>query len=404
MNGSESQFRRYLGAYLFFIAAIVVIGFVASEIIYWRLGETRVVSRFVGMADTPYLYGPGYYQHGNQKFKFEMARRLRPEILVMGSSRVMQFREQSFRGIRPSTDGRVFYNAGSVFTPWDFLTFDAKLGASGPRMIILGIDTFAMTERPGVTQALLKRGWTRLAIARLRVQAWFRQFSAALGNRKLFLADIFQWGPLLGSAEPRSPHTDERLFGVAARKTQSGFRNDGSFSYGAHVTHRFGGPAPKRDVEELDRLVSGRGSPFVTWQGVSEFKIHLLEQSIRRLAEREVRIALVMPPYSKRALQRFDETPDLAPTLVELPVALKQLAERVPGVSFFDFSRAESAGCLEEEEFDFFHMSEKCYARLSLAMARDPNIRPFIDEKRISTALAASKNPGFVYPPVEPTP
>jgi len=389
----------------FFHAAIVLfLSWLPLEIFLWRLGDNWSARALLAKTDgRPYLFGSGYSQFASRGFKFDMMHQRPAEVVAIGSSRVMQFRAQAFRG----DENKSFYNAGGplVGSPATFLEFARKMSPPYPKVVLLGIDTWSLSGNPALSgkRRLLVRWGIYDGIK--GVGRWFQRLVGTSRQQfdgyHLFLRDFRRWGPLLFQAPRPTPVTDLWPVGAAARLAGLGFRNDGSYEYG----HFIGKPGPDAGWEEAIRReaaaarAEGR-QPFGEWRGLGWGALHDLEEALDTFLQNGAKVVLVLPPYSSAVMKMYDEDPAYAGMWGAIRGGLARLAAERPGVSFRDFSRLSDAGCAPGETYDFIHPSETCMARVTLALADDPVAGPFVNADRLRAALGKGPNPYYVFPPV----
>ena len=130
---------------LLWVAVPALIFCVFSSWVLYKGGELKTLDRVVEeMAEArkqgiEKLVGWGY-QDNDKAFKLRMSNKLHPDILAVGTSRVMQFREEWF------ADEYSFYNAGGcVFRLDEVRPFLERLTFT-PKVVILCLDQFFFKE------------------------------------------------------------------------------------------------------------------------------------------------------------------------------------------------------------------------------------------------------------------
>ena len=131
--------RIWLKVGMILLPLLAVMGFpVGVLILSGELSPVWVVV-LLNNGSSRFLYGPAY---SNPVFYYKMneVAAQRPEIMALGSSRVMQFRRDSFR------EPRQFYNAGGAVGRLDqFLPFMLRVSKK-PAIIVIGIDQYLFNE------------------------------------------------------------------------------------------------------------------------------------------------------------------------------------------------------------------------------------------------------------------
>ena len=316
------------------------------------------------------LFGSGVSQDFVD-YKLQLYAAVRPEIAVIGSSRVMQFRGHYFR--------RSFLNVGGVAGNLAVLrsTVDAMLRLHKPRAVILGLDFWwfmpqweahPLEEVPPTSGSYtydlesLKKPWTWL-------------LEGKIGPAELA-------APLLGLAG--AGFRDDR-FGIMAQQTDDGFGADGSWYYTAETT----GQKPPFDYrfhDTLNQVRHGikafyRAAPGQT--GPSPEHLDALAEICCRLRSRGIQTFLFIPPLSRQVLEAMRQHEEGYPHLFKLREAL---AER--GLDVLDFTDPRSFSSSDCEFVDGFHGGETAYARILQRMAdRWPALLSFVHMERLETAI-----------------
>lgn len=113
--------------------------FLGLEALLWRVGETWPLERVIHAQElNPHaFFCREAIDQGTFRYKYLQILRRRPEIIALGSSRVMQFRSEMFGRQGPS-----FYNAGGVIHSIQDLNdlIDRLPRDATPKIAILGID------------------------------------------------------------------------------------------------------------------------------------------------------------------------------------------------------------------------------------------------------------------------
>ena len=115
----------------------------ACEGLLWCLGESvparRVATRHLPQEGSPAAYMPWFFSQQFNLFHFERVKKLRPALLVIGSSHVTRFRQEMFN---PDSG---FYNSGRTIGALGDLEqyFDACDALNyAPNTMLLGVDHF----------------------------------------------------------------------------------------------------------------------------------------------------------------------------------------------------------------------------------------------------------------------
>jgi hypothetical protein len=188
-----------------------------AELFLWLTGETVSIERIAAEHDKngpPAAYMPSFIGKQFNHLHYTRMNKLRPEILVLGSSRVARFRQEMFG---PEVD---FYNASrTISSIGDLEDFVQVLPPHyAPKALLLAVDHWWFFRGPRERRFGddLTRDDTRLVNAHLHA---YRKLCYAIGEGQLNLR-------LLGQILARRDGGIRR-YGFAAWKS-AGLRNDGS--------------------------------------------------------------------------------------------------------------------------------------------------------------------------------
>jgi hypothetical protein len=264
-----------------------------------------------------------------------------PDVLVAGSSRVLQFRAQFFDQTPDE-----FYNAGAPAWQLD----DAQALIDGltfmPRVLILGLD----------------QPWFNDAYAGESIPAPASDFANLFMVNRSFLQDLlkgepFDIGMYLRRVEPRY---EGLALGLRAIRDGHGFRNDGSEQYGDFLVAHWLYPENERQ-RHLDYLRDGVDM-YVDGDTVSATRLRQLDTLLRWCSERGIFVIGFLPSYMPTLYRQL--IADGSHRYVEnLDAAIAPLFAQY-GFAYFDFSDGAALGASDEDFFDGWHASERINLRL----------------------------------------
>jgi hypothetical protein len=311
------------------------------------------------------------------------ARRLaqvRPEVLALGNSRVMQFRSELFLpGVR-------FYNAGGAVTMvQDYRAYLERLApADLPRFLLLAADnSFFHPSADGETtikfhlreqERYVTSHSTPLEIYRAQCRkVWADLFAGKIELRKVLT--------LRGSSD---------RVGMSAVCHDQGYRADGSYRYSA-LDNQVTDPR-HRDYQFAHTLgLVQRGTGRFAWGAdVSEKSLQEFDHFLEFCQEHRIHVVGFSPPHPHAvcaAMQALGEKYAYTPKVHE---ALQtRLAAR--GFEYFDFSDFATVQAPDDEAIDGFHGSERTYLRLFIHMLeRGSRLNEVADLPRLRDVLRAA--------------
>lgn len=305
-------------------------------------------------------------------YKLRLYAAVRPEIAVVGSSRVMQFRGSCFR--------RPFVNVGGTAGNLSVLrsTVDAMLRTHRPKAVILGLDFWwfsagwqrdPFAPEPPTSgsyvygQETLKAPWKWLLEGRI---GW----------------DLF-FAPLTGAFR------DDR-FGIMAQRDGDGFASDGSWYYTAELTGRR--PFDYQFGDTLKQVRYGIKA-FAPAPALSEAHLDAFAEIYCRLKSRGIQTYVFLAPLSATVLDAMRERRKDYPHLFDLHAALMER-----GIDVMDFTDPRKFGASDCEFVDGFHGGEVTYARILRDLAdRYHALTAYVDVERVNRTLKEWKGHAMVY-------
>ncbi|MBK9705045.1 MAG: hypothetical protein IPO75_17295 [Betaproteobacteria bacterium] len=363
MDRNMSRFLKKLLIYLLPFVVILCI----PAMVFVETGEITAVSRVIDLQVTsriPVLFGRAY-SDPTPYYKLESVLRRRPDVLALGTSRVLAVRSNFFS---PELS---FFNAGNGVTRLrHFRLFLERIpkGAE-PRLIFLGLDQYLFND---AFDSLLPDGMELAWAAEERIaEVFFSNWTKVYGDyweQKFRLADLVA-------------ETGERRIGLNAVAHANGFRSDGSYTWAEFVADPWNPKNPDFEFQNtFDRIQMG-DRRFQYAEHVSEKALLELDALLRECKARGIYVAAFLPPFAHAVFEKMQSMPKQYGYLRELEPSLRLIFNK-SGFSLYDSSDLASLGASDKETIDGFHGSEKAYLRLFLKMiesdlrlktfARDP--------------------------------
>ena len=277
-------------------------------------------------------------------YKLRLYEAIKPDIIALGSSRVMQFRGNFFT--------KKFLNIGGTAGNLAVLrsTVEAMLALHKPQLVILGLDFWWFTKQwepqpfKEVPPTSGSYAWSFEVLKTPYI--W-------LLEGKLNAATFF--APLTGSFA-------SELYGIMAQKTRDGFASDGSWYYTADVS----GQQTPFDYQFKDTLkqVAHGIKAFAPAPEISEEHVDALLEIIYKLKARNIATHIFIAPLSQRVYDAMLEREQNFPQLFQLA---DTLAER--DIIVQDYSNPQMLRSNDCEFIDGFHGGDVTYARILRDMA-----------------------------------
>jgi hypothetical protein len=336
--------KRFLLKILVFILpfAILVGGFTLLMV---YSGEAMPLSSVVQMqmGDTPVLYRPNF---GNRdvQFKTLSVNMRQPEIIAIGSSRVLQMRDGLF-----TEQPEAFYNAGAPAWGLDEIKTVLQSLDHIPQVVILGIDfpwfnaAYEADEFPAPLNDLEQLGATNRSVLRAVLEGRAPEFDLWAARR-----DRVGDGMALGGKAIENGH---------------GFRSDGSERYGDFLVAGYLYQPTERE-RHMEWMRNGE-EMYVYGDTVSDDAIGEMTEILEWSKANNITLIGMLPPYApelyRRMMRRENHT-----YMEGVKSRLSEMFSEY-GYRLFDYSDGAAFGT-DEDFFDGWHGSERVYLRLYMQM------------------------------------
>lgn len=365
---TNTVLRRYIITVLAVAAGILLVVLASLHTLLWMAGEHMDPLDILRRQQRD----GGYYRSALRDdimapdFRLARYHALKPEIVTLGSSRVLQFRQSHF--IRP------FANMGMNYQ-LDQLPGIARRLVASPhdlKLVILSIDHWKFDP----LQVLKKNLPTRL-----------HNWAADINNMYYISAPLrLVVKKQLGADEILTiicrcdDYGPIKNFGLAALIDGSGIDVEGSYHYEWVYTT----PArPDGFAPHLKRIQS-RENGFEILDEIPPTSLGYLKEAVQILQTADVQVVLMVPPMPEAIVDAMNRAGGYG-VISRMDIALRSL-----GATFYNFHDAnrtlESPDC---EFVDGIHGGEVTYLRILRAMQMDrPDLwSSFLDSQRIDDMI-----------------
>ncbi|TCC96825.1 hypothetical protein [Pedobacter psychroterrae] len=276
--------------------------------------------------------------------KLRNVRLRKPEVLVLGSSRVMGFRSFFFK------NESSFYNAsrGAQSTKGlnDFLD---SIPDVSPKILMVSLDQFWFNER------------SKSSAFPMSLKRHYSLTSTFLSSFERVCFDI-----LRGKASFNKINASNDNIGLFAIMRDEGFRYDGSFKYN------------KGSRQEADSLqifkenynsIEEDANHYEHGAVLSKEDLRELTIFLERCKKRNIHVVAFLPPYAPFIWDKLLENKSKYQYMFELQKTLPVLFAKYDH-KFFDFSDITKIGGNNQEAFDGLHLSENANLRMMIEMCK----------------------------------
>jgi hypothetical protein len=351
-------------------------------------GETQTIEKLVAEQQaTQALYGSALFED-DFNYKLELIRVRKPDVVALGSSRALQFREEFF-SVPFVTAGRAMNSIpeGSRF-------IDEMLKIHRPRLVIIALDVWWLnanrreprTSRRDLTntRSIISSFWSYVNESKISAVRTLRVVMGGHGN------------PV--SARP--------AIGIAALARGGGFRPDGSRDYGL----RYFGLDPSFEDKKFAnaRFRVRNGTSLLNFgEDINRERLGQLHEMVVRLKDAGVQVVGVLPPFAPTIIRLIKQKPKQYAYIPKARAAYAALP-----ISVHDFLESRSLQNSDCEFADGLHAGDVTYQRMLLRMAEaapsglltSVTQRPYL-ETNIRTLAGRAVTPtpadGYRYPEVD---
>ena len=373
------EYRPYLVSFFKTLAALVLFSvMVLAPYGWWFIAKSGDVD-LQGVvreqsAGRFAVFGSGVSQDFVD-YKLALYSAVKPDIIVLGSSRVMQFRGKYFT--------KKFLNIGGTAGNLAVLrsTIEAMLKVHTPETVLLGLDFWWFTPQweadPFKEVPPTSGTYTYTFDVLKSPYIWLLEGKLTAGQ---FFA------PLTGGFE-------KHLYGIMAQKTGDGFATDGSWYYTADVTGQQH-PFDYRFQDTLKQVRYGIKA-FAAAPGLSIAHVDALAEILCKLQARGVRTYIFIPPLSQTVYDAMCEREKDYPQLFQLAEVLN-----ARGIEVQDYSNPQLIQSTDCEFVDGFHGGDVTYARILRDLAdKFPALVQYIDILKLDEDIHSYN--GFAMVPDE---
>lgn len=347
---SSSKPRSFLLKLLLFTLPFAVPFLLFTGFLIYT-GESMPLSSIVAqqMGGEPVLYRPRYGNRDPQ-FKLLATNTRQPEVVAVGSSRILQFRSAFF-----DRDRQNFYNAGGPAWQLDHVVHLVENLNYTPRVLILGLDqpwfNDAYPGDPFEPSLEPSSDFDHIFMVNRSVM------QALLDGEPLDIARML---------ERRDPGYGGTALGLRAIRDGHGFRSDGSEQYGDFFVARYLYPENER-ARHISLMENGLDM-YARGSAASETALDDLDRLLAYCQERGIFVIGVLPSYMPSLYQQMIAGGQHA-YIEALPERLRPLFDR-RGFALFDFSDGAALGASDGDFIDGWHASERMNLRLYTEIAR----------------------------------
>lgn len=335
------------------------------------------------MSSKKYLVGFAYNQENYRYLKVrEIQSSPRQEIMSIGSSRVLQFRQEMFKGD--------FYNAGyTISRITDFLPLIQQIPEDKiPEIIILSFDQWMFNEN-----------WDPVIPSSMRLRQYNFARNASIKTFRSVWRDLIDQKYDLASLITKKNDGDQiQEIGLNALVNDQGMRSDGSLFYGDQISKLMSNDSTAHDYRfqnTYERINTGNRL-FEYGSSVNMRAVSELDKILSYCDKKNIKVVAFLPPFADDVNDKMDRIgkyryQDQIISSIQ-PIFNKHQDE------IWDMSDLTTFGSNDNEVIDGFHGGEVAYIKMLVHIAnQDSKINDYIDVTALQDSIQQKQNRYTVY-------
>ena len=327
------------------------------------------------------------YIYNEQNYNYikwtTIVKRKRHSVIALGSSRVLQFREEMFDA--------PFYNAGfTISSVSDYKPFLQSLPKTKlPNVLIIGLD-----------QWMFNSAWPDQSSS--KEQSYWKNsfhFIPSLTILKLCLKDLFNGKYSFKDLINKSTEKEKNLkIGINAIFNDTGLRNDGSMLYGSQIKKLLQQDSTASDFEFKDtfsRIEKG-DRRFQYGSVISTNFNDQLDELLEFCESNQIYVIAFLPPFANEVQSKIKENGNY--TYMNEATEVARVHLKKYNFEFWDLSDLNLYGSNDKEVIDGFHGGELTYQKMLIYMLEhNSELLEYTDSNRLKTDLQNQRNRYAVY-------
>ncbi|MEK7185048.1 MAG: hypothetical protein AAB726_00280 [Patescibacteria group bacterium] len=380
------EFKKFLLRVAIFASPIVLM-LGTLEFLAQYSGELMPLSTVVKrqfQTQIPVLFGREVVDQELSRYKYLVLSALSPDVVALGSSRVMQMRQEMFPQV-------TFYNAGGMIHGLGELSEFTEIyrPAIKPRIIFFGIDHYWFGHKRDIVSTPILGEQGNDPVKQWPAHLYtFRYLAKQLLKNPSSVSHIFSGRESFGDALAIGL---QALYG-------NGFRTDGSYQYATYL---------QETREKM--LYRDRESPPIVQRvrnGVRQFpydskfvadRLSIIDEFLEFSHRNGIEVAGFLPPMSSEVYNAIMTSPHhrglLLETARQLPAVFKKY-----GYVFSDYSKLDKLSLTDLNMFDGLHPTETAISRIILDLLKQGVGQTILPTKSIVKHLSSHLNNGKSRP------
>lgn len=339
------------------------------EISMFITGETVPIS-YISSSNCDYdkesstLFMRKYFDQGLFAYKFNQIKNIKPSILSLGTSRVMQFRKEMF-----NKNSTKFFNGGGMIQNLDDLELFLKNDqiVKDLKVIILGVELWWFNEKFMITSQ--KRNFLEEIKRDDALDGFAHANIFRLSIFKMLNLKKYVNAPGLGDYRDifRKKKKDNH-YGILANQKSTGFRIDGSYKYATALPNdEVGWKFIDREKPPVLKRVKLNSGGFIATSDLSEKRMEQFKRIMEKCRKEKILLLTFLPPFPENVIKELNINPGTNEIWIKYRKIVPEMI-RKEGYYCIDASRTSFMGLDDRCMLDGFHALETFHVKLLLKM------------------------------------
>ena len=360
-NSKKKSFKLYLLAY--FIMLGVAASFLIPNYLFLRnngefLSIQQIVKKQLNSME-PAIYGTAIHDD-TYFYKLALFKEVNPEIVAIGSSRMLQFSERFFTRSYVTIGGSMSSFEEGMYILDHVISTDKNL-----KVVLLGLDFWWFN--PKNKCARMYHEPARLSLQKLLLP--FRWLWQGKISFKQYLSRLIM-------------PANSDLIGVDAATNGSGYLPDGTYFY----NYEAGEDSSRKYIGMSKRAAAEGTGRFQPSETMDKESFKTLVRLLDILRSKNIKTAVFLTPVAPSVAKEIDSNPDNFKYVTELRNELRK-----NNIKCYDFIDPSFLGSTDSEFYDGIHPNSLNCERILNFMYKDmdPVLKSMLDIGRIRNDLEA---------------
>jgi len=330
-----------------------------------------------------YFIGYAYNENNYKYLKWkELTSRKPQQVVALGSSRVLQFREEMFESS--------FYNAGfTISRITDFVPFLKSLPSiKYPEVLIIGLDQWMFNEN-----------WDTISNIQTNESKWRDSFTKypRISTFRNVWKDLFSGKYGFDILRKDSQNTIQKI-GLNTFVNDKGFRKDGSNSNGAQIIKLQNGDPTANDFNFANTYLEIKKSIGVFHYGnqINPKALLELDNLLDFCKHHKIYLIGFLPPFADAVNERLEKSGKYV-YMDSLYSKSKVIFEK-HNFELWDMTHLSKYQSNDKETIDGFHGSEVSYIKMLIYMTENHSrLEAYTNLQMLKNDLSNKRNNYIVY-------